>query len=172
MTLRTTAVLLLLLAAGCGPWGPLGVVPGGPLCCDEVKEPVRDWSFSDAHPLIAVETRGRFFRHSITAVCVSADGELYLMARRGGEKTWVRNLMADPRVRVEIGDRIYPVRVTRLTEALPGDPVARAFLRKYAGLEADEVHSLPEVPGEGDERIEVWIFRALWDDGADDGGAS
>lgn len=167
MMLRVAALLFPLLAAGCGPWGPLGVVPGGPLCCGEVKEPVRDWSFSDAHPLIAVETRGRFFRHSITAVCVSADGELYLMARRGGEKTWVRNLTANPRARVEIGGRIYPVRVTRLTEALPGDPVARAFLRKYVGLAADEVRSLPEVPGEGDERIEVWTFHARWDDGGE-----
>lgn len=166
MSVRTAGLLGLLLLSGCGPWGPLGVVPGGPLCCGTESEPVRDWSFSDAYPLIAIETRSGWLRHSITAVCVSAEGELYLMARRGDAKRWVRNLLADPRARVEIGGRIYPVRATRVTERLPGEPVARAFLRKYAGLEADEVRSLPEVPGEGDERIEVWTFHAVWDDGS------
>lgn len=171
MTARA-GVLALLLLSGCGPWGPLGVVPGGPLCCEVVKEPVRDWSFSDAYPLIAIETRDRFFRHSVTALCVSAGGKLYLMARRGGEKRWVRNVMADPRARLRIGGRIYPVRITRLTEPLPGEPVARAFLRKYVGIEAEEVHSLPEAPGDGDTRIEVWRFRAVWDAGDGNGGGA
>jgi hypothetical protein len=42
-------VLLVTLAAGCGPWGPFPA----------------DWSFSDAHPLIAIETHGPLIRHAV-----------------------------------------------------------------------------------------------------------
>jgi hypothetical protein len=154
---------VLLLAQGCGPWGPLGVIPGGPLVGAEVEDRIEDWSFTDGFPLIAVETRGRFFRHSVTVLCVSADGEFYLMARHGGRKRWVAEMMADPRIRLEIDGRIYPARATRIVEPLPGEPVARAVLRKYVGIEAEHVVSHPETPGEGDDRAEVWTFRVVSD---------
>ena len=51
---RALSGLFLLSALSCGPWGPMGVVPGGPLLGSEITEPVRDGSFSDAYPLIWV----------------------------------------------------------------------------------------------------------------------
>jgi hypothetical protein len=141
----------------------MGVVPGGPLLGSEASEPVRDWSFSDAYPLIAVETRGRFFRHSVTVLCVSYGGDLYLMARHAPRKRWVQEMMRDPRIRVRIGDTIYPGRAVRVTEPLPDHPVARAVLRKYVAIEAEHVRALPETPGSEEERAEVWTFRVTWD---------
>jgi hypothetical protein len=141
----------------------MGLVPGGPLVGSRVQEPVRDWSFSDAYPLIAVETRGRFFRHSVTVLCLSYDADLFLMARYAPRKRWVQEILRDPRIRLKIGDTIYPGRAVRVTEPLPGYPVARAFLRKYVGIEAEHVRSLPETPGPEGERAEVWTFRVTWD---------
>src|SRR5262245_64419229 len=89
--------LLALLALGCGPWGPQGVVAGGPFLGTVHADFPADWSFSDAHPLIAIETHGAWLRHSVTILCVSADGRLYVMARHAPRKRWVQNLGRDPR---------------------------------------------------------------------------
>ena len=56
---------LALLVSGCGPWGPQGVFPGGPFAAGAEEPFPADWSFSDAHPLVAIETRGSF-RHAVT----------------------------------------------------------------------------------------------------------
>jgi len=69
------ALLLALLASGCGPWGPQGVFAGGPFAGVDEQAFPKDWSFSDAHPLIAIETRGALFRHSVTILCVAAEGK-------------------------------------------------------------------------------------------------
>lgn len=162
MTRAGPALALAALLAGplaCGPWGPLGVVPGGPLAGEEEPGPVSDWSFSDDHALVAVETRGGWLRHSVTVLCVQVDGTLHLMARHAPRKRWVQNLLADPRVRLEIGGRIYRGRATRVTDPLPSAAVARAFLRKYAGIDAETVRALGGPPAPGDTRAEVWMFR-------------
>ena len=134
---------MLLLGTGCGPWGPQGILPGGPFLGDADAGPVADWSFTDAHMLIGIETRGRWFRHSVTILCVAADGTLYVMARHAPTKRWVRDVGADPRVRLRIGDRLYEGRAVRILEGAEADAVARAFLRKYVGIEAPEARALP-----------------------------
>jgi len=167
--MRRAAQLLLALAlgglavalCGCGPWGPQGIVAGGPFL-GEVEPTPADWSFTDAHPLVAIETRGRWFRHSVTILCVSADGKLYVMARHAPTKRWVREAVADPRVRVEIGGKLYAGRAVRIDDqpgAGEGDsPVAQAFLLNYVGIEAEHARSLVGPPG-SDDRAELWTFR-------------
>ena len=156
---RTTALLLtiLLALAGCGPWGPQGIVAGGPLWGTAEPTP-QDWSFTDAHPLIAIETRGRFFRHSVTILCVSADRKLYVMARHAPTKRWIRNLLVDSRVRLEIAGTLYEGRAVRVGTSDDAG-VARAFLRKYVGVEAEHARALPGPPAPGDDHAEVWTFR-------------
>ncbi len=55
--------LCALLGGACGPQGPLGILPGGPLAGEVVEAPVADWSFTDAHLTVALETRGRWVDH-------------------------------------------------------------------------------------------------------------
>ena len=144
--------------AACGPWGPKGIIAGGPLLGATGPTP-DDWSFTDAHPLVAIETRGRFFRHSVTILCVAADGDLYVMARHAPTKRWIQNLRVDPRVRLDIGGKLYEGRAVRV-RAMDGERgVARAFLRKYIGVEAEGAQSLEGPPGPGDDHAEVWTFR-------------
>lgn len=153
--------------AGCGPWGPQGIFAGGPLA-GEVAAPVGDWSFSDDHLTVAVETRGRWFRHSVTVLCIAHEGKLYLPSRHASRKRWVRNLLRDPRLRLRIGDRIYEGRAVRVRRDVPG--LAAAFLRKYVGVEADGARFLTDPPATGDDRDELWLFRvdppAVGEDGA------
>ena len=37
--------------------------------------------------------------------------------------------------------------------------VARAFLRKYVGIDAEHARALGGAPAPGDDRAEVWSFR-------------
>ncbi len=153
------ALLAAVLTAGCGPQGPMGVFPGGPLSGTSVDGPVLDWAFTAEHALVAIETRGRWLDHSVTVVCAAHGGHLYLPSRNAQTKRWVQNVLRDPRVRIGVGDEVYEGRAVRVTESEPGNPVERAFLRKYYGLEVEEVRFLYESPAPGDDRAEVWLFR-------------
>ncbi len=160
------ALAACLLLPACGPWGPQGAFPGGPFLGASQDRTPGDWSFTDDYELVAIETRGPLFRHSVTILCVSAGGKLYVMARHPEGKRWVQNVMRDPRVRLAIGDRIYDGQAVRVDEARDGAKVARAFLRKYAGLDAPHAHALGGEPAPGDDRTDIWTFRidppVLW----------
>jgi hypothetical protein len=151
--------MLLLAASACGPWGPQGVLAGGPFAGSAEPLP-GDASFAAAEPLIAIETRGGWLRHSVTILCLVSDGRLYVMARHAPSKRWVRDVVADPRVRLEIGGRLYAGRAVRVDGAPDEDArIARAFLRKYVGVEAEGARFLAGPPGPGDDRAEIWSFR-------------
>jgi hypothetical protein len=155
---RAIALAALLPLPACGPWGPQGILPGGPLLGSASPFPA-DGSSTDEHMLVAIETRGAGFRHSVTILCVAAEGRLYVSARHAPRKRWVRNAVADPRVRLEIGGRIVAGRAVRVAGGREADLVARAFLRKYVGVEAPEARALADPPPPGDDRAEVWTFR-------------
>jgi hypothetical protein len=155
--------LAFVLAAGllpaCGPFGPQGIVAGGPFLGSAEPLP-HDATFTDQHMLIAIETRGGWLRHSVTVLCVAAEGRLYVMARHAPRKRWVRDLLADPRVRLEIGGRLYAGRAVRVDGAADEDErIARSFLRKYVGVEVDRARFLAGPPPAGDDRAELWSFR-------------
>jgi hypothetical protein len=157
------ALLASLSLSACGPWGPQGIVAGGPFLAAEESAFPGDWSFTDSHPLVAIETRGTLVRHSVTILCVASAGRLYVMARHAPRKRWVKNVVRDPRVRIEVGDRVYAGRAVRVDDdpgaADEGRAVARAFLRKYVGLDAPEATPLAGAPAAGDDRAEVWTWR-------------
>jgi len=156
--MRLAAVALLLCTA-CGPWGPKGILPGGSFLGGVSDDRVSDWSFTDQHMLVGVETRGPWFRHSVTILCLSVDGKLYVMARHAPSKSWVQNLGRDPRVRLAIGDELYEGRAVRIADGPEADAVARAFLRKYVGIDAPNARALAGAVAEGDDRAEVWTWR-------------
>ena len=54
---------------------------------------------------------------------------------------------------------LFTLRAVRVSEAAEADAVARAFLRKYVGLEVDHAHALQGAPPPGDDRAEVWTWR-------------
>jgi hypothetical protein len=165
----TSAALLVLglvaaaVLAGCGPWGPHGLFAGGPFLGTTEAQFPEDWSFTDDQMLIAIETRGRWLRHSVTILCVAADGKLYVMARHAPRKRWVRNVARDPRVRLRVGGHLYEGRAVRVdddpAERDAAAAVARAFLRKYVGIDAPGARPLEGPPGPGDDRAEVWTWR-------------
>lgn len=116
----------MLLFAACD--GPFLTIPGGAL--EGSARPVpSDWVFTDEISTIEVETRPTD-PYSINIWAVAMDDRLYLHA--GANRTrWVRNLEAEPSVRVRIEGSVYDLTASRVRD--PGEfaDFSDAFERKY-----------------------------------------
>ena len=117
---------------------PSDLRPGLWLTGDRVSEPVIDWSFTEDHPEIFVQTRTRYLiPHSITTYCAVLEGDLYLFSAyyQGGvfpdERGWNRNVMRDPRVRLKIGERVFDQTVSHVTDAATREEVHDNAVAKY-----------------------------------------
>ena len=79
-----------------------------------------------------------------------AGGALVIPAREGGAKQWTANVLADPRVRVKIGDAVYPPLAHRAQDIDTAAFAAAAARAKYQQMAADAGAHTP-----GD----MWLFR-------------
>ncbi len=158
---RNAALLVSIALLGCGPWGPLGAVPGGPLLGPAATQSAAA-ACDDDNLLAAIETRSGWLRHSVTVFCFSLEGVMYLPARNGGTKRWTRNALADPRVRIEIDGAIHRGRLSRVMRV--NADLARVFLRKVVGVEVDEARFVLDPPAAGEDRTDLWLFRFDEDD--------
>ena len=67
---------------------PIYIISGKQLSGDEVTYPA-DWSFTNDHETIAVESRPGN-PHSVTVVCFMVGDDLYIPARNGSSKEQAR----------------------------------------------------------------------------------
>ena len=126
---------------------PIYMIAGKRLSGEEQPYPP-DWSACNQHPSIAVETRPED-PHSVTTLCFVLDGDLIIPAEAGSTKEWTANVVADPRIRLKLGDAIYPALAER-DMALTIADVAPAAQAKYPQM----------AERRGDEPAEdVWLFR-------------
>jgi hypothetical protein len=155
---RRSLLVLALAGLACGPWGPQGILAGGPLLGS--AEPALDArACADEVSTVAVETSSGWLSHSVTVLCIESGGRLYLPARRGGEKRWVRNALERRSVRLELDGRIFAGEASRVTDPAESAEVARRFVEKYIGLEAPDARWLVDPPAPGDDRFDVWLLR-------------
>jgi hypothetical protein len=156
------AALALPLAAlvvwfgGMGPWGPF---PGGVLWGETAREQVADWSFVDRVAEVEVQTWLGPLPWTVTTWALRHEGRLYLPSRNCFEKRWVRNLLANPDVRVRIEGRVHELRAVRDEDAAVGEALLRQALVKYLGIEAEDPRLLAHAPGPGETRAYGCIFR-------------
>ena len=137
MRIRTTertrawlAVGVAALAAGC--MDPVDARPGLWLSGEPAASPPGDWSFTDAHPEIAIQVATPYLvPHSVTIWCVSVDGDLYVAARNPDEKRWTGWVDRDPEVRLGIGSTLYDARLVPLEEEDVLARVRAAYREKY-----------------------------------------
>lgn len=112
--------------------------PGLWLTGELAAEAVSDWSFTEDHQEIFVQTRTRYgMPHSVTTYCTLYDGDLYLFSAyyQGGvfpdDRGWNRNVMRDPRVRLKIGGRLFDQTVAHVTDSDTRQAVHTSFEAKY-----------------------------------------
>jgi len=135
-TSRPLAVLVCaFLLSGC--IDPNERRPGLWLSGEVETAPVTDWSFTDDNLQIYLETRTWYgIRHSVTVVCAVHDGALYVPSVYYGrgefpdERHWHANVARDPRVRLQIGDKLYERRAVLVTDPAEWNGVLNGFVQK------------------------------------------
>lgn len=155
---RAGAILAFAAAllAACAPHDRR---PGLWLSGEVLREPVSDWSFTDAVPEIFLETRTWYgIPHSVTVVCVGIGDRLYVPSvyrERGefpDERLWNRNVVRDPRVRLQIAARIYERNAVLVEDPAEWRAVLDAFTHKSPFWK--DLAALPEA-----ERPRLYFLR-------------
>jgi hypothetical protein len=149
---RLVLVALAFLVIACEPKDRR---PGLWLSGEVVEEPVADWTFVNSVPEIFLETKTWYgIPHSVTVASVGIGDRLYVPSvyrERGvfpDERAWNRNVVRDPRVRLEIGDRIYERKAVLVEDAAEWQAVLEAFAAKspfWAELAAQPEDTRPKL---------------------------
>ena len=121
---------------------PQDLRPGLWLKGEVAVMPVSDWSFSDDHAEVYLQTNTPYLiPHSVTVYCATYDGELYLLSAyyTGGTfpemRSWNRNIVRDPRVRLKIGEQLFDQTVSYVSDESIRRPVYDALGAKYPDWE-------------------------------------
>jgi len=120
-------LLAALVALGC--FGPLGPFPDGRLSGRVVTAPVDEWPCA-ANRVLELET-DPIAPVSVNVHFVSEGSRLWVATVLGGSSDWARRALADPRVRVRLGDGVYERRAVRVTERSEIEHVAALYREKY-----------------------------------------
>lgn len=122
LLILVAVVIALYIAVINIPIDPVERRPGTRLSGDLARlDPAQDahWSFVQGRTQAWVETRTWYLiPHSITvSAWAEDDGALYVGCIRCDTKTWPKHVARDDRVRLKIGDAIYPCRAVRIADA-------------------------------------------------------
>ena len=135
-------VTLCLILSACD--GPMGFMAGGELR-GTVAEPPETWQLASDGGFAELETRPND-PYSINLAYVQLNGELYIYA--GDTRTnWVQHIEQDSRVRLKVGEMIYPVQAERVND--------RAELVAFAA----EWASRSMFQRDPMQFEEVWLYR-------------
>jgi len=124
--------LVVLRITGFNPIGNMpgpGNYPGLWLSGTVVKTRVTDWSFVSQYKTDKVQTRTWYgIPHSVTTGFILYNSQLYLtsMFAKGVPfpegKSWVKNVMLNPHVRLKFGNNLYDCLLSPVTD--PGERAA------------------------------------------------
>ena len=126
---------------------PVFMLAGKRLSGEEATYPA-DWSFTNDYPTVFVESRPDD-PHSVTTSCWLHEGNLYIPAQSGSTKSWTHYVLEDPRVRIKVGDTVYPARLDRVEEK----NIQRLIASRM------EKYPPPADRNPQDAPKDVWVFR-------------
>jgi hypothetical protein len=119
-------VLVVLRIAGFNPIGDVpgkGNYPGLWLSGEVVTTPVTDWSFASQYKTDKVQTRTWYgIPHSVTTGFIVHNGQIYLTSMFPAGvpypegKSWVKNVIRDPHVRLKFGNNLYDCVLSPVTD--------------------------------------------------------
>lgn len=137
-----TALAILWMALAVLACGPIGPIPGGRLGGPVHRGAPPDWQALSEIETIQLESRPDD-PHSVNVWFAVDQGVLYVPTSllRGPddpeERDWVRNTIADPRVRLRIDGTLYPLHAARVEGGEELERVRAVLARKY-DIELDE----------------------------------
>jgi len=137
-SLRASLALLIPVLFGFGPCGP---IPGTALEGNLKPEVIKDFRFVDnvEHCALEVEPADP---HSVTVNCWAVGKQLYVGCTDCEGKTWSGKINQNPIARIKIGEDIYRVKASRLSDT---GAIERAWKIRWSKYEQEPT---PEpVPG-------------------------
>ncbi len=132
-----TVLALFIVYARFFGYDPGPTRPGMWMSGELVTEPVTDWSFAQRERTAAIQTRQSFFpwlAHSVTTAHFHYKDRLYFASGYPAGinlpegRHWNVNVLADPRVRIRLGTKLYDRTVVYVT-----DPVEREAVLRHLG---------------------------------------
>ncbi len=112
VSVRLLALSLLLSITSCS--GPLPFMSGGGLD-GEVQPVPQAWTLAEDFAVVQLETRPEA-PYSVNIAYTLLGGRLYINAG-DTETQWVKNMDANPLVRLRISGQLYDLRAERVTDA-------------------------------------------------------
>lgn len=143
--------LLLVLAGACFACGPIGPIAGGELRGSPHEGSLPSWDFVSEVETVQLET-GPDDPYSVNVWIGTYEGGLYVPTSlilgddEPTERKWVRNVEADPRVRLRVDGTVYELQARRVEDESTLEGVRAALLAKYEA-EAD------------DHARQAWIYQ-------------
>jgi len=135
--LRALAVILLPVLFGFGPCGP---IPGGELEGQVDNQKIDDFRFVQDAERCALEVSADK-AHSVTVNCWAVGKQLYIGCQDCEGKKWSEMIQANPAARVRIGEKIYPVKATRMQDE---GAIKRAWKFRWEKYGEGELGPVPE----------------------------
>jgi hypothetical protein len=131
--MKIFAILLIVFAFGCAPRDES---PGTRLGGSDAASPT-DFAFVQDTEVIQLEAQGMLIPRVVNIWAVGFDNAMYVWSDPGSG--WSQRVHKRPdEVRVRIGDRVYKVSATEVSDASEMERVGAAFQTKYA----DEINEL------------------------------
>lgn len=131
----TTAILFILLLSACEPSDR---TPGAWLSGDVVTDTIADWSFSNQHQEVFLQTHPWYgIPFSVTVVAATTGDKLFVPsiysepAEFPGSKYWNGVIQKNPEVTIKIGDKLYPRSAHLITGDAEFELAFQALADKY-----------------------------------------
>jgi hypothetical protein len=106
--------------------------PGWRLSGPEVAAAVGDWSFADSLRELELEARAPWGWHSVRLWFAVADGRLYVAVyQKDASLRWARLLQRDPRARIRLEGKLYPVVASSVHDSATWEAALEAMQAKY-----------------------------------------
>ena len=148
VSLSILIVILFLSIAYSFRTDPIMMISGKQLSGMELPYP-ESWEFTNAYPTIKVETNPED-PHSVTTLCFIREGKLIIPSQDGNTKVWPKYVLKNNHVRIKVGDKVYPVRLTLLEKDAKITEFGPFLTVKFPDRVLPESREVPK---------DIWLFE-------------